>query len=68
MPCGQMDGYSLCRVTYTFRGTSSTDPDNDIVSWSLDFGDGTSVAGDWATNPPTEVSHEYLDPLPDLLP
>jgi hypothetical protein len=61
MPCGELDFYSLCRVTYTFRGTSSTDPDNDITSWSLDFGDGTSLSGDWATNPPTEISHEYLD-------
>ena len=60
MPCGEKDFYSLCQVTYTFRGTSSTDPDNDIVSWSLDFGDGTSVSGDWTTIPPTEVSHEYL--------
>jgi hypothetical protein len=59
MPCGEKDFYSLCQVTYTFRGTSSTDPDNDIVSWSIDFGDGTSVSGDWATNPPSEVSHEY---------
>jgi hypothetical protein len=60
IPCGQKDGYSLCRITYTFRGTSSVDPDGDIVSWSIDFGDGTSVSGDWNTNPPTEVSHEYL--------
>jgi hypothetical protein len=60
MPCGVEDFYSLCQVTYTFRGTSSTDPDNDIVSWSIDFGDGTSVSGDWTTNPPTEVYHEYL--------
>jgi hypothetical protein len=59
MPCGQKDGYSLCQVTYRFRGTSSTDPDSDIVSWTLDFGDGTSVSGDWKTNPPTEVAHEY---------
>ena len=61
MPCEQIELYSACRVTYTFRGTSSTDPDNDITSWSLDFGDGTSLAGDWTTNPPTEISHEYLD-------
>jgi hypothetical protein len=61
MPCGQLDFYSLCQVTYTYRGTSSTDPDNDIVSWSIDFGDGTSTGGDWTTNPPTEVAHEYLD-------
>ena len=60
MPCGQKDFYSLCRITYTFRGTTSTDPDDDIVSWSIDFGDGTFSSGDWATNPPTEVSHEYL--------
>lgn len=61
MPCEQVEFYSACRVTYTFRGTSSTDPDNDITSWSLDFGDGTSVSGDWTTDPPTEISHEYLD-------
>ncbi len=60
MPCGQLDGYSLCRITYSFRGTASTDPDGDITSWRIDFGDGTSTSGDWATNPPTEVSHEYL--------
>jgi hypothetical protein len=60
MPCGQLDFYSLCRLTYTYRGASSTDPDDDIVSWSIDFGDGASASGDWATNPPTEVSHEYL--------
>ena len=60
MPCGEKDFYSLCQVTYTFRGISSTDPDDNIVSWSIDFGDGTSVSGDWITNPPTEVSHEYL--------
>ena len=59
MPCGQKDFYSLCEVTYTYRGTSSTDPDNDIVSWTLDFGDGSSTGGNWATSPPTEVSHLY---------
>jgi hypothetical protein len=60
MPCGQRDGYSLCRITYSFRGTSSIDSDDDITNWSIDFGDGTSTSGNWITNPPTEVSHEYL--------
>ena len=60
MPCEQKDSYSLCRMTYTFRGSSSIDPDNDIVTWSIDFGDGTSLSGNWDTNPPTEVSHEFL--------
>ena len=60
MPCGQLDGYSLCRITYTFRGTSSTDLDGDLAIWYIDFGDGTSTSGNWITNPPTEVSHEYL--------
>jgi hypothetical protein len=60
MPCGQKDFYSICRITYSFRGTSSTDPDDDITSWSIDFGDGTSTGGSWITNPPIEVSHEYL--------
>lgn len=44
---------SLCDFSLRFRGTSSTDPDNDIVSWSLDFGDGTSTSGDWTTDTPT---------------
>ena len=35
-------------------------PTTTSSSWSIDFGDGTSASGDWATNPPTEVSHEYL--------
>jgi hypothetical protein len=60
MPCGQREGYSLCRITYSFRGTSSIDPEDDITSWSIDFGDGTSTSGNWITNPPTEVSHEYV--------
>jgi hypothetical protein len=51
---------SRSRITYAFRGTSSTEPDNDIVSWLLDFGDGTSASGSWITNPPTDISHEYL--------
>ncbi|MCA1670773.1 MAG: PKD domain-containing protein [Actinobacteria bacterium] len=44
----------------SFRGISSTDPDNDIVNWSIDFGDGTTPAGgSWAAEPPVEVVHEY---------
>ena len=46
---------SLCSVTLSFRGTSSADPANDITSWSIDLGDGTSVSGDWTTHPPTEI-------------
>jgi hypothetical protein len=45
--------------SFDFRGTSSTDPDGDLASWSLDFGDGTSASGDWTTTPPTEVAHTY---------
>lgn len=51
----------LCPFTVTFRGTSSTDPDNDITSWTIDFGDGTSTGGDWRTNPPGEVTHDYTN-------
>jgi hypothetical protein len=52
-------GYSLCPSTITFRGIGSSDPDGDITSWSLDFGDGTSASGSWSTAPPTEVAHTY---------
>ena len=46
--------------TVGFRGTGSADPDDDIASWSIDFGDGTSAAsGSWATDPPVEVTHDY---------
>lgn len=54
-------GYSLCPLTITFRGIGSSDPDGDITSWSLDFGDGTSASGSWSTAPPTEVAHTYAD-------
>jgi hypothetical protein len=47
---------SACDFNLVFRGTSSTDPDNDIASWSMVFSDGTSAGGDWATDPPTGVS------------
>lgn len=44
----------------SFRGTGSTDPNGDIVSWSIDFGDGTTPAsGTWGTDPPVEVTHVY---------
>jgi hypothetical protein len=64
--CGGFSDYSECPMAITFRGIGSHDPDGDIASWSLDFGDGTSVSGNWST-PPTEVTHEYLrGPLRDL--
>jgi hypothetical protein len=34
-------------------------PDNDIVSWSIDFGDGTSTSGNWSTEPPAVITHTY---------
>ena len=46
-------------MSFDFRGTSSSDPDNDIVSWSIDFGDGTSTSGNWLTEPPTVITHVY---------
>lgn len=53
------DAARQCPISYSFRGTSSTDPDGDIVSWSIDFGDGTSASGSWSSAAPTEVSHTY---------
>jgi hypothetical protein len=46
-------------MSFDFRGTSSSDPNNDIVSWSIDFGDGTSTSGNWLTEPPTVITHIY---------
>jgi len=56
--CGGLSHPSLCSWTISFRGTGSSDPDGDIASWSLDFGDGTSASGTWSV-PPAEVTHEY---------
>jgi hypothetical protein len=44
-----------------FRGTSSTDPDNDITSWSIEFdyfglAEPTSTSGDWIADPPADVT------------
>jgi len=58
--CGFYSDPSLCSWTFTFRGTGSSDPDHDIASCSLDFGDGTSASGSWGTAPPAQVTHEYL--------
>lgn len=46
-------------LTFSFRGTSSADPDDDITSWSIDFGAGTTATGSWVTEPPTEVAHAF---------
>ena len=58
--CGALSDPSLCSYTHSFRGTGSSDPDNDITSWSLDFGDGASASGSWSATPPAEVTHQYL--------
>jgi hypothetical protein len=57
--CGRLTDWSHCPLTFTFRGIGSSDPDGDIVSWALDFGDGTSTSGDWGTTPPAQISHDF---------
>ena len=52
-------------LEFTFRGTSSSDPDGDLVSWSIDFGDATSASGDWTTDLPTALAHTYSAPFPE---
>ncbi len=59
--CGFFTPRSQCSFTFSFRGIGSSDPDGDITSWSLDFGDGTSTSGSWGTAPPTEIAHEYAN-------
>jgi hypothetical protein len=56
--CGAFSDPSECSSTVLFRGTGRGDPDADIASWSLDFGDGTSVSGTWSA-PPSEVARAY---------
>jgi hypothetical protein len=50
-------GLGVGEPSVSFRGTSSTDPDDDIASWSIDFGGGTSTGGDWPM--PAEVTQDY---------
>jgi hypothetical protein len=57
--CGGVSHPSLCQWTITFRGTGSVDADGDLASWSIDFGDGTSISGTWSA-PPAGVAHEYV--------
>ena len=57
--CGSRTDFSQCPFTFHFRGIGSSDPDGDIVLWSLDFGDGTSSGGSWAAEPPANLAHEY---------
>ena len=49
------------RYAVTFRGIGSSDPDGDLTSWTLDFGDGTSVSGDWSTGLPAQIAHDYTN-------
>jgi hypothetical protein len=56
--CGAFSDPSECSFRFRFRGTGSTDPDGDIASWSLDFGDGSSLSGAWSA-PPADVTHAY---------
>ena len=44
-------------LSVTFNGSGSSDSDGSIASWTLDFGDGSSVAG--GTGPPPASSHSY---------
>jgi hypothetical protein len=57
--CGSLTDFSQCSFTITFRGVDSFDPDGDIATWSLDFGDGTSTGGGWDAAPPAQIAHEY---------
>jgi len=54
--CDLTGGGWECR-TFSVRGTSSTDPDDDITGWSIDFCGEAIVTGAWVTSPPTEVTH-----------
>lgn len=57
--CGALGDRSLCSFSIAFRGTGSSDPDADIATWALDFGDGASASGSWNAAPPAQVPHAY---------
>lgn len=54
---------ALC-LPITYRAANSSDPDNDLATWAIDFGDGTVSTGDWNSAPPTQVTHEYASLSP----
>jgi hypothetical protein len=56
--CGGVTDPSLCGWTVHFRGIGSADPDGDVVSWSLDFGDGRSARGT-VGGPPSDLAHAF---------
>jgi hypothetical protein len=56
--CNRSDG-DCSNLTFDFRGVDSSDPDNDIASWSIDFDDGTTASGTWSADPPTDVPHTF---------
>src|SRR5262245_14116733 len=59
--CGAVSHPSLCSFITTFRISGSSDPDGDLTTWTLDFGDGTSVSGAWS-DLPSEIAHDYAVP------
>jgi hypothetical protein len=57
----------LPQVTWSFRGTTSSDPDNDIANWTIDFGDGSPpIGGSWTISPPVEVTHTFASCLENV--
>jgi hypothetical protein len=58
-PCGGFTTNDVIGFAsfYCFRGTNSSDPDGNITSWTLDFGDGSPVSeGSW---PMPNQTHVY---------
>jgi hypothetical protein len=58
--CGAFTDFSHCPLEFHFRGTSSSDPDNDITTWSLAFDDGGFASGSWSAAAPSDVAHTYV--------
>jgi hypothetical protein len=56
--CGDPFPCPADTTTFTFRVIGSSDPDGDLTTWTLDFGDGTSVTGNWS-GLPVEIVHDY---------
>lgn len=48
-------------LVVTFDGSASTDPDDGIASWTLDYGDGSARTSGVGT-PPSNQSHVFYDP------
>jgi hypothetical protein len=63
-PGASLSGTTLLPAQVSFRASRSSDPDRNIVSWHIDFGDHTSTVG--CCPPPSDFAFLTAAPPPAL--